>query len=76
MNKAWFFNNEVKTEGQLLVPKIVNVLVEFGRKMEAILVEMRKLLPGPQLELFWLPIPSPRDTPLKHRATIELKTSQ
>ena len=56
------------------MPKIVNVLVEFGRKMEVTFVEMQKLLLGPQPELFRLPIPSPRGTPLKNRATVELKT--
>ena len=45
VNKARLFDNEVKIEGQLLAPKIVNVLVEFERKMEAVLAEMRKFLP-------------------------------
>ena len=47
VNKAWLFNNEVKTEGQFPAPKIDNILMEFGRKMEETLVEMRKLLPRP-----------------------------
>ena len=76
VNKATFFVNEVKAEGQLSVPKIVNVLVEFKRKMEATLVEMRKLLPGPQPELFRLPIPSSKGTLPINRATVELKTPQ
>ena len=74
VNKARLFNNKVKTEGQLLAPKIVNVLVEFEQKMEATLVELQKLLIRLQSEPFWLPIPSPRGTLLKHRATVELKT--
>ena len=74
VNKARLFDNEVKTEGQLYAPKIVNVLVEFGRKMEVTLVEMQKLLPGPQPEPIWLPIPSPKGILLKNRATVELKT--
>ena len=52
VNKAQLFDNEVKTEGQLSAPKIVNELVEFGQKMEVTLVEMRKLLPRPQPEPF------------------------
>ena len=40
------------------------------------MLEMRKLLPRPRLELFQLLIPSPRSTPLKHRAAMELKTPQ
>ena len=61
VNEARLFDNEVKTEGHLSMSKIVNVLVEFGRKMEATLVEMQKLLPGPQPEPFRMPIPSPKD---------------
>ena len=30
VNEAWLFDNKVKTEGQLSVLKIINVLVEFG----------------------------------------------
>ena len=74
MNKARFFDNEVKTEGQLSTLKIVNVLVEFGQKMEATLVDMRKLLPKLQLKAFWLPISSPRITLPKNKVTMELKT--
>ena len=37
-------------------------------------MEMQKLLPRPQPESFRLPIPSPRGTRLKKRATMELKT--
>ena len=74
VNKTRLFNNEVKTKGQLFVPKIVTFLVEFGWKIEATLVEMWKLLPGPQSEPFWLPILSPRGTPLKNWAMVELKT--
>ena len=76
VNKAQLFDNEIKSEWQLLTSKIVNVLVEFVRKREATLVEMPKLLLGPQPELFRLPIPSPTGIPLKHMATIELNTLQ
>ena len=41
--------------------------------MEAILVEIRKLVLGPQLELIWLPLPSPKSTPHKTRPIVELK---
>ena len=74
VNKACLFDNEVKTEGQLSTLKIVNVLVEFAKKMEATLVEMRKLLPGPRPKLIRLPIPSPKGTPQKNRVIVELKT--
>ena len=74
VNKARFFNNDIKTEGQLSAPKIVAVLVDFGCKMEAMLVEMRKLVAGLQLEPIRLLIPSLKDTPQKTRPVVELKT--
>ena len=40
VNETRLFDNKVKTQGQLSTLKIVNILVEFGRKMEATLVEM------------------------------------
>ena len=64
----------MKTKEQLSAPKIITILVEFGRKMEAILVEMRKLVPRPQPEPIRLPIPSPKDMPHKTRLIVELKT--
>ena len=47
VTKAHLFDNEVKTEDHLSAQKIITVLVKYGHKMEATLVEMRKLLPGP-----------------------------
>ena len=47
VNKAYFFDNDVKT---LSTPKIITILVNFGCKMEATLVEIWKLVAGPQLE--------------------------
>ena len=46
VTKAHLFDNEVKTENHLSTQKIITVLVKYGHKMEATLVEMRKLLPG------------------------------
>lgn len=77
VNEARLFKNELKTEDQLSVPKIINILVEFGRKMEAILVEMRKLVLKLQLEPFRMPISSPKGplsinrTPQQHRLSKE-----
>ena len=51
-------------------------MVEFGKKMEATLVQMQKLLLGSQSELFRLPIPSPRGTLPLTRVMVELKTPQ
>ena len=58
------------------MPKIVNILVEFSRKIEATLVEMRKLLPGPQPKPFRLPIPSPMGLLPMNRALVELRIPQ
>ena len=55
MNKAHFYDNEVKIEGQLLVPNIIAILVNFGHKMEATLVEMQKLIFESQSEVSWVP---------------------
>ena len=64
----------MKTKGQLFIPKIITVLIDFGYKMEATLVEMRKLVSIPQPEPIRLPIPSPRGSPQKTRLIVELKT--
>ena len=49
VTKAHLFNNEVKTEDHLSAQKIITVLMKYRHKMEATLVEMRKLLPGPSI---------------------------
>ena len=59
VNKAWLFVKKMKTEEQLSTPKIINVLVEFGQKIEATLVVMWKLLLAPQPKPIQLPISSP-----------------
>ena len=73
VNKVHLFDNDVKNKGQLSTPKIITILVEFGCKMEATLVEMRKLVPGPRLEPIQLPLPSTKGTPQKSRPMVELK---
>ena len=74
INKAHLFNNDVKTERQLSTPKIIAILVNFGHKMEAILVEMRKLVAGPQPKPSRVPLSSPKATPQKSKPVVELKT--
>ena len=74
MNKAKLFDNDIKIKEQLSTPKIITILVDFGHKMEVILVKIRKLVAGPQLEPIWLPLPSSKDTPQKTRPVVELKT--
>ena len=59
LNKVRLFDNDVKTKGQLSVAKIIPILVNFGGKMEVILVEMRKLVSGSQARFSQPPLPSP-----------------
>ena len=47
INRAQLFDEDVKKEGHLSGQKILTILVRYGHKMEAILGEMRKLLPRP-----------------------------
>ena len=56
------------------MPKIITVLVEFGYRMEGILVEMRKLVARPQSEPIRAPLPSLKAIPQKDRPLVELKT--
>src|SRR5450759_4227104 len=44
--KARLIDEELKTEGHLSAQKILTILVKYGRKMDAVLEDMRKLLPG------------------------------
>ena len=74
VNKAHLFDNDIKTRGQLSLPKIITILVEFGCRMEGTLAEMQKLGAGPQLEPIRAPLPSPKPTPQKDRPLVELKT--
>lgn len=44
LNKARLFENDVKTNGHISVPKVVAILVEFNRRMELTLAEMQSCL--------------------------------
>ena len=59
VNKARLFDNDIRTGGHPSAPKIIAVLVEFGRKMEATLSDMRGLLSGGATEPFRFPVPVP-----------------
>ena len=49
VTKAHLFDNEVKMEDHLSAQKIITILVKYGHKMEAILEDIRKLLPRPSV---------------------------
>ena len=74
MNQAHLFDNYIKTEMLLLLLKVIAILMSFGRKMEATLVEMRKLVSGSLAESSRPPLPSPKAMPLKEKPLMELKT--
>ena len=74
VNKAHLFDNCVKIEMPLSLLEVIAILVSFGRKMEAILVEMWKLVSRSLIESSRSPLPSPKATSLKEKPLVELKT--
>ena len=74
VNKAYLFDNDIKNGGQLLLPKIITILVDFGYRMEGTLVEMRKFVAGQQPELIRAPLPSLKAKSQKDRPLVKLKT--
>ena len=64
MNKARFFDNDVKNRAEVSVAKIIKVLVSFTMKMDTMLGEMRKLLSGSLVAgLSQAPLPPPKEQP-------------
>ena len=74
LNKAYLFDNDIKTKGQLSTTMIVPILVNFACKMETMLVEIRKLVPGSQVGPSRPLLPSPAATPQKEKPLVEPKT--
>ena len=46
INRSLLFTEDIRKEGHMNGQKILTILVKYGHKMDAILQEMRKLLPG------------------------------
>ena len=46
LNKARLFDDDIKIGGEVSPAKIIKILVSFLMKMDATLVEMRKLVAG------------------------------
>ena len=59
VNKAHLFDTFVKKKVEMSLPKVIAILVGFKHKMEAVLGEIRKLIPGSPVESSRLP-PPPR----------------
>ena len=68
------FDNYIKTEMPLSLPKVIAILKSFEWKMEAILVEMRKLVSRSPMESSQPPLPFLKAMPLKEKPLVELKT--
>ena len=74
-NKARLFDEDIKTEREVSVVKIVKVLVTFTRKMETALVDIRKIVSGSSArESSQPPITPPTETPRKEKPLEEIKT--
>ena len=56
------------------MPKVIAILVGFKHKMEAVLGEIRKLIPGLPAESSRLPLPPLQKTPQKEKPLEEVKT--
>ena len=75
INKAWLFDKDVKTEGEISTAKIIKVLVSFTRKVETALVEICKIVSGTLAgESSHPPRPPLAETPLKEKPLSEVKT--
>ena len=74
LNKACLFDNDVKTEGQLSTAKIILILVNFGRKMETVLVDIRKLVSESPAGSSQGPLSPLKDTPRKEKPLDKIKT--
>ena len=74
LNKARFFDNDIKTKGQPSAAKIIPILVNFSMKMEATLVEIQKLISGSPTGSSQAPPPPPKETPWKEKSPGEVKT--
>ena len=74
LNKAWLFDDDVKTGGEVIAAKIVKVLVSFSMKMDITLGEMRKLVSGlPAAGSSQAPPPNPKEQPKVQSSLEDLK---
>ena len=76
LNKAHLFNNDIKTEGHASVAKIIPILVNFTMKLEAVLVEIRKLLSKSLARSSQAPAPPPKETPQKSLGEVKTPLPQ
>ena len=74
LNKARFFDNDIKTKGQVSAAKIIPILVSFTMKMEVALVDIQKLISRSPARSSQAPPPPPKETPRKEKRLEEVKT--
>ena len=75
LNKARFFDEDIKTKGEVSTAKIVKVLVTFTRKMEIALVDIQKIVSRSSArESSRPPMPPPTQIPRKEKPLEEIKT--
>ena len=71
LNKARLFDNDIKTEAQVSAAKIIPILVSFTMKIEAVLVDIQKLVSGSATGDSRWPL---KETWLKDKPLEEVKT--
>ena len=74
LNKVKLFNIYINKEVVITMPKVIAILYGFHKKMEAILGEIRKLVPGSVGESSQPPVPPQKETPHKEKPLEEVKT--
>ena len=74
-NKAHLFDEDIKTEGEVSIAKIIKVLATFTRKMEIAVVDIQKIVSGSSVgESSQPPMPPLNETPRKKKPLEEIKT--
>ena len=75
LNKARFFDNDIKMKGEIATAKIIPILVVFTRKMEAALVDIQKLVSRSSARESSRPsMPPLKETPRKEKPLEGVKT--
>ena len=74
LNKAKLLDDYINKEVKITLPKVIAILRGFHKKMEAVLGEIWKLVPGSVGESSRPPVPPQKETPHKEKALEEVKT--
>ena len=74
LNKAKLFDDYINKEVKIMLPKVIAILHSFHKKMEAVLGEIRKLVPGSVGESSQPLLPPQKETPHKEKPLEEVKT--